>query len=102
MILGELIPVPATTTLLYTDMLGNGAVGNLQFVNQGSDIDYIQIAVTTNYLNMPTNVSYLMYNAMVPINYTVVISEISLAQLQGLFVYSQNGTTDFTFVGNTF
>ena len=102
MILGDLVPAPATTTLLYSDNVGNGASGDLRFVNQSSTTDYVQIAVTTNYLVMPTSETYLMYNTAIPPQHTVGISEISLGANQGLFVYSLNGTTSFMYTGNTF
>lgn len=102
MILGDTIPAPTTVTLLYADLVGNGASGDLRFVNQSTVTDYVQVAVTTNYLSLPSSESFIMYNTPIPPQHTVGIPEISLGVKQGLFVYSMNGTTSFTYIGNTF
>jgi hypothetical protein len=74
----------------------------LYFVNQSNINDFVQISVTQNSNSMPNSNSYLMYNTPVYSNNMVVISDIALGTNQGLFIYSLNGTTSFTFIGNTY
>ena len=101
MILGELYPSAATTTILYNANIGLGAAGTLYFVNQAVALDSVQVAVTVNSNAMPSASAYLMYNAPALANYTVAVSDITLGLNQGLYVYSLNGTTSFTFIGST-
>ena len=62
MILSEITPTASTMTLLYSNNAGNGASGDLRFINQSNiAVDYIQVAVTTNYVDLPTNKSFIMY-----------------------------------------
>jgi len=101
MILGDLLPAAATTAILYSANVGLGAVGTVYFVNQSAIVDQVQLAITLSSNAMPSNNSYIMYNAPVVSNYTVAVPDIALGQNQGLYVYSENGTTSFTYIGST-
>ena len=101
MILGDLLPAAGNTTILYNANVGLGATGTLYFVNQSSTEDAVQVALTLNANSSPVSKSYIMYNTPAISKYTVVISDITLGENQGLYVYSLNGTTSFTFIGST-
>lgn len=97
-ILAEIIPAASDTVLMYYDLTGNGAQGNLFFVNQSSDSDKVRVAITPIDV-LPNPDSYLLYDTVVPPNHTVVLQEIALAQFERLYVFSQNGTTSFVYTG---
>jgi hypothetical protein len=100
-ILAEILPAASDTVLMYYDLLGNGAQGNLFFVNQSRDSDRVRVAVTPKDV-LPTPDSYLLYDTVVPPNHTVVLQEIGLAQFERLYVFSQNGTTSFVYTGQAY
>lgn len=102
MILSDNFPAAAVTTLLYNANVGLGATGTVYFVNQSATVDQVQIAVTLSSNAIPSGNSYIMYNTPAASNYTVVVPDIALGQNQGLYVYSLNGTTSFTYIGTTF
>lgn len=97
-ILAELLPAASDTVLMFYDLIGNGAQGNLFFVNQSSDSDKVRIAITP-VDTLPNPNSYILYDTVIPPNHTVVLQEIALAQFERLYVFSQNGTTSFVYTG---
>jgi len=102
MILADIIPVANDISLLYYVPNGNGVLGNLFLVNQSSTADIINVGVNTNANLQPDETSWLLYNTIIPPNHTVTLQNIALGLLQGIFVYSTNGTTSFTFAGNSY
>lgn len=100
-ILAEINPPSSVILAMYYQEVGNGVMGNLFFVNQGDVTDYVRIAITPAD-QQPSPDSYLMYDTFVPPNHTVVLQEIALAQLELLYVYSQNGTSSFVYTGTSY
>ncbi len=97
-ILAEILPAASDTVLMYYNLTGDGAYGNLFFVNQSSDSDRVRVAITPTDV-LPNPASYLLYDTVVPPNHTVVLQEIALAQFERLYVFSANGTTSFVYTG---
>lgn len=97
-ILGELKPEATIETRLYYDTTVNGAYGNLFFVNQSDQTDFIRVALAAPFI-FPEPQSYIAYDSAIPPNHTVVLQEICLSRFEQLFVYSQNGTTSFVYTG---
>lgn len=97
-ILAEMLPAASDTVLMFYDLTGNGAQGNLFFVNQSSTADKVRIAITQKDV-LPNPDNYILYDGVIPPNHTVVLQEIALAQYERLYVFSQNGTTSFVYTG---
>jgi len=97
-ILAELLPAASDTVLMFYDLTGNGAQGNLFFVNQSSNSDKVRVAITP-VDTLPNSNSYILYDTVIPPNHTVVLQEIALAQFERLYVFSENGTTSFVYTG---
>lgn len=101
-ILAELQPGQGETVVMYYDITGNGALGNLFFVNKNSNAtDFVRVACTAPDQE-PSVDSYLVYDAIVPPNHTCILQGIGLAQLERLYVFSNLGTTNFVFTGENY
>lgn len=101
-ILAELQPSQGETVVMYYDITGNGALGNLFFVNKNNNsTDTVRVACTAPD-QAPTDDSYLVYDTLVPPNHMVVLQGIGLAQLERLYVFSNLGSTNFVFTGETY
>jgi len=101
MILGDLLPTAGNIAILYNSNVGLGAAGTIYFVNQSNTLDLVRIALTKSSNSIPTSNTYILYDSPATSHYSVIIDSITLGLNQGLYVYSENGTTSFTFIGST-
>lgn len=105
MILAEYKPTPEDTYLLY-QAGGLGVLGNIFMVNQSKMDDTVRIALVLNANDIPnpddTPQAYILFDAIITPGHTVTLQGIGIQGIGGLYVYSYNGATSFSFTGTAY
>ena len=94
----QVLPIASTNTTLFTVPGNTTAFGTIFCSNSNLAVDSVRVAIVPSG-NVVSNSNWLSYDTVIPANYPIYLQEIGLNAGDNVVVYSQNGTTSFTFTG---